>query len=69
MPTYTYCCSECDNSFEIYHSILDGRKKFCSKCNAVAKRQIGAGAGVSATGGSKKDKFRPPPPPSGRGFS
>ncbi len=69
MPTYTYCCPECDHSFDLYHSIIDVRKKFCPECEAVASRQMGAGASISIKNGSKKDKFRPPPPPSGRGFS
>ena len=34
MPKYAYRCNECDNEFEIYHSIND-KLKNCESCESV----------------------------------
>jgi putative FmdB family regulatory protein len=34
MPKYAYRCSECENEFEIYHSIND-KLKNCEPCESV----------------------------------
>ena len=34
MPKYAYRCSECENEFEIYHSISD-KLKNCESCESA----------------------------------
>tara|TARA_R110002074_G_scaffold142363_1_gene288883 strand:+ start:858 stop:1124 length:267 start_codon:yes stop_codon:yes gene_type:complete len=34
MPKYAYRCNECENEFEIYHSIND-KLKNCKSCESV----------------------------------
>jgi putative FmdB family regulatory protein len=34
MPKYAYRCDECENEFEIYHSISD-KLKDCKSCNSI----------------------------------
>ena len=34
MPKYAYRCSECENEFEIYHSIND-KLKDCKSCESI----------------------------------
>ena len=34
MPKYAYRCSECENEFEIYHSIND-KLKNCKSCESI----------------------------------
>jgi putative FmdB family regulatory protein len=46
MPTYTYSCTECENRFDLFHSIKDDSEKQCPICNSVAKRQMGVGVGL-----------------------
>ena len=46
MPTYTYRCPKCGHEFDLFHSMSDDSPKKCEKCGAVAKRMIGAGAGL-----------------------
>lgn len=46
MPTYSYQCTKCGHTFELFHSINDDSPKKCEKCGKPAKRLIGAGAGL-----------------------
>ena len=50
MPTYDYECTECDHTFEEFHTPSKYIKK-CPKCSGKPKRLIGAGAGVIFKGG------------------
>lgn len=51
MPTYDYECTECDHTFEEFHSMSTTRKR-CPECGELKlKRLIGAGGGVIFKGG------------------
>ncbi len=43
MPTYTYHCGKCDNSFDLFHSISDNSEKKCPDCNKPVTRLMGGG--------------------------
>ncbi len=45
MPTYDYECPKA-HRFELFHSMKDDTPKLCPKCQQVAKRVPGGGAGV-----------------------
>ena len=44
MPTYDYECPK-GHRFELFHSMKDETPKLCPKCDQVAKRVPGGGAG------------------------
>jgi putative FmdB family regulatory protein len=47
MPTYEYCCPDCDHRFELFQSIKDNPKKVCPKCKRrKLVRLIGPGGGI-----------------------
>lgn len=47
MPTYSYHCNACNHQFDLFHSIKDGAKRKCPKCNKVKLvRLISSGGGV-----------------------
>ncbi len=46
MPTYTYRCSVCDHTFELFHRITEHSPRPCPVCGNEAYRQIGNGAGL-----------------------
>lgn len=47
MPTYDYRCTECEHTFELFHSMKDKPKRKCPACGKNAlERLIGTGAGV-----------------------
>ena len=45
MPTYTYACSKCGHSFDVFHAMSATPKIKCEQCGASAKKQLGTGAG------------------------
>lgn len=45
MPTYTYACSKCGHSFDVFHAMSATPKIKCEECGASAKKQLGTGAG------------------------
>jgi putative FmdB family regulatory protein len=45
MPTYDYECTECDHTFEEFHSMKENRKK-CPNCGKLLRRLIGGGGGI-----------------------
>ncbi|RME90056.1 MAG: zinc ribbon domain-containing protein [Candidatus Hydrogenedentota bacterium] len=46
MPTYDYKCNECGTRFEVFHGMNESPDVHCPECNAVASKQISAGAGI-----------------------
>jgi putative FmdB family regulatory protein len=50
MPTYDYECTECDHTFESFHSIKENINK-CPECGRKTNRLIGAGSAVLFKGG------------------
>ena len=50
MPTYTYACSKCGHSFDVFHAMSATPKIKCEKCGASAKKQLGTGAGFILKG-------------------
>ncbi len=46
MPTYSYECSECGFSFELFHGMMEQPSVHCEKCNAACLKLIGTGAGI-----------------------
>ncbi len=46
MPTYDYHCPKCDKTFEVFHGMNEKPRVRCSDCKRVARKQLGAGAGV-----------------------
>ncbi|MCB2200952.1 zinc ribbon domain-containing protein [bacterium] len=50
MPTYTYRCPDCGQSFNLFHSISDSSEKLCPTCGTPAQRQMGGGSGISMSG-------------------
>ena len=51
MPTYDYECSECNHTFEAFHSMSADPLKECPECGGSVKRLLGMGAGVLFKGG------------------
>ncbi|HEB85354.1 MAG TPA: zinc ribbon domain-containing protein [Bacteroidetes bacterium] len=66
MPTYTYRCTVCGHTFDLFHSVSDNGGKRCPECGAAAERQIGRGAGLIFKGSGfyitdyKHDHSSPP---------
>ena len=46
MPTYSYKCEKCGDSFERFQSISEEPLKVCEKCGGKVHRLIGGGAGL-----------------------
>ena len=47
MPTYEYCCNECEHAFEVFQSMSAEPLRECPECGKPGlKRLIGAGAGL-----------------------
>lgn len=49
MPTYSYSCQECENSFEIQQSITEDSLTVCPNCAGVLKKNY-APIGVTFNG-------------------
>lgn len=49
MPTYSYSCQNCDNSFEIQQSITEDSLTTCPKCDGKLKKNY-APVGVTFNG-------------------
>jgi len=49
MPTYSYLCKSCGESFEIQQSFSDEALKVCPKCQGELRKQFG-NLGVSFKG-------------------
>lgn len=41
MPTYSYKCQSCNDSFEVQQSINDGALTLCEKCGGQLKKVLG----------------------------
>lgn len=46
MPTYDYICTECNNKFERFQSMLDEPIRVCPICGGVVRRIISGGTGL-----------------------
>lgn len=46
MPTYTYKCTKCSHSTDVFHAMSAKRRIACPKCGAPCRRMIGSGAGI-----------------------
>ena len=46
MPTYTYKCEKCGETFDVFQSIKADPLKVHEKCGGRLKRLIGNGAGI-----------------------
>jgi len=46
MPTYTYKCTKCSHSLDVFHAMSAKRRIVCPKCGASCRRMIGTGAGI-----------------------
>lgn len=48
MPTYDYECAKCENTFEVFQSMLDKKLKKCpdKACGGKISRLLGTGAGI-----------------------
>lgn len=51
MPTYSYKCEKCGDSFERFQGISEEPLKVCEKCGGKVHRLIGGGAGLIFKGG------------------
>jgi putative FmdB family regulatory protein len=49
MPTYSYVCKDCENTFEIQQSFSDAALTTCPKCSGELRKQFG-NLGVSFKG-------------------
>ena len=51
MPHYDYKCSQCSNTFEVFHSIMEDPVLQCPSCNSDSvKRLIGKNVGIAFKG-------------------
>ncbi|MBZ0263673.1 zinc ribbon domain-containing protein [bacterium] len=46
MPTYTYKCSVCEHTFDVFHGIKEGNTRTCPECQGEASRIISGGVGL-----------------------
>jgi len=46
MPTYTYKCTKCSHSIDVFHAMSAKRRIACPKCGSPCRRMIGSGAGI-----------------------
>lgn len=46
MPTYDYVCPKCGTTMEKFHGMNEKPRVRCTACRSLARKQIGAGAGV-----------------------
>ncbi len=78
MPTYDYHCPKCETTFEVFHGMTEKPRVRCTVCKRLARKQIGAGAGLLFKGSgfyqtdyrsssyqssAKADQAAPPPAP------
>lgn len=40
MPTYGYCCTECNHTFEVFQRITDEPLRECEKCKGPVRRLL-----------------------------
>jgi len=52
MPTYTYECTRCGHSFDIFQQMTAPRLTECEKCHGHLRRLIGPGSGFISRGAS-----------------
>jgi putative FmdB family regulatory protein len=50
MPTYSYECKSCEDSFEVKQGMSDDKLKVCSKCGQEALQRVLGTPGFSLKG-------------------
>ncbi len=50
MPIYDYKCTDCENIFEIEHSILEDARTECESCQGTLQRLISKNVGIAFKG-------------------
>jgi len=53
MPSYIYCCPDCDFEAEIRHSIATDPEVNCESCGALMKRRPVVGSAPLVKGGTR----------------
>ena len=65
MPTFVYFCPKCKKPHEIFHSVMEGKNRYCPRCGTKMTKVIGGigglilkGSGFHANDYPKGDKWK-----------
>ena len=58
MPTYSYYCSECENQFDAFHSMMCSDPQLCPSCNRPGKRLLSASSVIFKGSGFYSTDYR-----------